>query len=347
MVAIAKVIRHKAKLVIFDEPTAILTEKETKILFNIIRQLKKNGISVIYISHNLEEIFEICDTVTVLKDGEVVNTVNVSDINKDMLVSMMVGREVEDIYHKEDIELGREKLEILRGEKLSGEKFQDISFSVYKGEVLGIYGLVGAGRTEIAKAIYGAEPKYSGKIYMYGKEVKISTPDDAMKFGIGYLPEDKRLQGLFMSQTVNFNVCAANYDKIVKFWLISYRKAYTYTNEYIKKLSIKVSSIFQKVENLSGGNQQKVIIARLLLKNSKVLIFDEPTTGIDVGAKAEIYRLLAELAKMGKAIIFISSYMPELLGVSDRIIVISKGKKVGEISRANFSEEKLLTMAAE
>jgi ribose transport system ATP-binding protein len=254
----------------------------------------------------------------------------------------MVGREISEMYSKKEFELGKE---ILRVENLSGEKFTDISFSVKRKEILGFFGLVGAGRTEIARAVYGVYKIRRGTIHINGNEVKIKKPNDSLKNGLGYLPEDRKDLGLFLPQDVDFNINIIIYEKSINAGIINYRKTVKLADEYIEKLSIKVGGPFQKVSELSGGNQQKVIIGRWLAKNPDVLIFDEPTVGIDVGTKSEIYKLFGKILKQDKGIILISSYFPELLGMSDRVIVISNGRVAGEVEREDFSEELLLTLA--
>ncbi|MGB9790359.1 MAG: sugar ABC transporter ATP-binding protein [Thermotoga caldifontis] len=345
MVTIAKVLLMNPKLVIFDEPTAVLTSKEKQLLFSMIKALKRQDVGVIYISHNLEEVFEICDTVTVLKDGKVVGTYKVSEIGSvEELIPLMVGRKIEEMYYKQQVPIGEE---LLRVENLTGKKFKDISFSLRSGEILGMYGLVGAGRTEIARALYGLDPVESGSIYVQGRKVEIRSPRNAIQHGIGYLPEDRRTQGVFPIQNVEFNINSVNYSDILARLMIfvDHRKARELALSQVGKLSIKTPSIFHPVQKLSGGNQQKVVLARWLSRLANILILDEPTNGIDVGAKAEIYRLISEVVSQGKAVIFISSYLPELIGVSDRIIVISNGMIAGEVERNDFSEEKLLTLA--
>jgi len=343
MITISKALWQKPRLVIFDEPTAVLTRNETKILFQIIDELKNQGTAVIYISHNLEEVFDICDTVTVLKDGATVGTYTTQELeNVEKLIPLMVGRSIEEMYSKKDTEPGKE---LLRVENLSGERFENISFHVRAGEVVGFFGLVGAGRTEIARALFGADFLKEGKISVEGKDISIKTPKDALVKGIGYLPEDRRKQGIFLQQDIDFNINIINFDKVMAGPIINYGKAHSQARDYIDKLSIKIGSIFQPVSELSGGNQQKVIIARWLCKNTDVLIFDEPTVGIDVGTKSEIYKLFGEILSSNKGIILISSYLPELMGMSDRIYVISNGRMAGEVDKKDFSEEFLLTLA--
>ena len=343
MVTIAKCLWQEPKLVIFDEPTAVLTQNETQILFRIIRDLKKRGVAVIYISHNLEEVFDVCDTVTVLKDGKLVGTYTVSELESvDKLIPLMVGRSIEEMYYKKEVEIGPE---LLRVENLSGKRFRNIEINVRAGEILGVFGLVGSGRTEIARAIYGADRFDEGKIVVNGQEILVKRPKDSLNSGLGYLPEDRKNQGIFSQQDVEFNINVINLDKVMRAGIIDYSKAYQQAQDYVDKLSIKVGSVRQKLSELSGGNQQKVVIARWLCKNPDILIFDEPTTGIDVGTKAEIYKLFGEILDQGKGIILISSYLPELIGLSDRIIVISNGEVAGEVEKEDFSEEHLLKLA--
>ncbi len=258
------------------------------------------------------------------------------------LIPLMVGRTIEEMYYKKEVGIGRE---LLRVENLSGKKFQNININVKAGEILGIFGLVGAGRTDIARAIYGADKFDKGKIIVNGKEISIKKPKDSLRSGVGYLPEDRRIQGTFSQQDIEFNINAINLEKVMRAGILIYKKAYEQTKDYVDKLSIKIGSMYQKVSDLSGGNQQKVVIARWLCKNPDVLIFDEPTAGIDVGTKAEIYRLFNEILNQEKGIILISSYLPELIGLSDRILVISNGMVAGEVERKEFSEEYLLTLA--
>ena len=344
MVAIAKILLQKPRLVIFDEPTAVLTTNEKLLLFEIIRKLKQQDVGIIYISHNLEEVFEICDTITVLKDGKVVGDFSPEEIKSvENLIPLMVGRKIEDMYSKQIVSLGQE---ILRVENLTTKKVKDITFSLREGEILGFYGLVGSGRTEIAKAIFGLDKIESGKIFVKGKEVSIKNPLDAIRNGISYLPEDRKGLGLFLPQNVEFNINIINYKDLLSYlFMINIYKAKELARSYVEKLGIKTPSIDQLVFQLSGGNQQKVILARWLSRMADILILDEPTVGIDVGAKAEIYKLMGEIVRQGKGVIFISSYLPELIGICDRILVISNGKIAGELIREEFSEELLLTLA--
>lgn len=344
MVAIAKIIHEKAKLVIFDEPTALLTNDETEQLFKIIDKLKKEDVGIIYISHRMEEIFEICDRATVLKDGKWVNTVEIKDTDEDKLISMMVGRDVEDMYSISDVEVGEVAL------KISGfsnkEVFKDINFEVRKGQVFGMFGLVGSGRTEIVRSIFGADTREKGDIYVNGKKVDIRSPKEAIKEGIALLPEDRKEQGLAMKLSVNNNTNLASLDRISKLGIVNDGLAKQNANKYKNNLRIKTPSIKQLVKNLSGGNQQKVVISKWLTCNSNIFIFDEPTVGVDVGAKVEIYRLFEKLLKEGNSIILISSYLPEVMGLSSEMLVMYEGKQMGIVKRKDYDEEIILKMAS-
>jgi len=349
MVMISKISTvENLKLVIFDEPTALLENDKVDILFRYIRKLKKMGVSVIYISHRLEELDEICDRVTVLKDGEYVSTDNMSDVNKDILINKMVGRKLENIY---DINHQKTGEEVLRVENISLEnKFKNISFNLYRGEILGFFGLVGAGRTDIMRSLYGAEKIDSGKIFISGIKAYIRNPVSAMKQGIGLIPENRREEGLALELDVKENININSLSMISKFGVISLKKEKQRAQEYVKKLNIRTPSINQLVKNLSGGNQQKAVISKLLCRHPEVFIFDEPTVGVDVGAKQEIYKLIENLTANGKAVIIVSSYLPEVIGLSDRIMVISEGELVGEISRADVTdttEEDIIRIAAQ
>jgi len=330
MVSIAKAASEDAKLVIFDEPTALLTDEDTQMLFGIIRQLKARGIGIIYISHRLEELFEICDEVTVLKDGKYAGHKMISETNTDELVSMMVGRELSNMYDITHAEIGETALEVKNLTK--NGVFEDISFQVHKGEILGMFGLVGSGRTEIVRTIFGAEKYDTGSVFVNGKDVKITKPTDAIDCGIGLLPENRREQGLCLHMSVKHNVNLASYDNISKADRINLTTERENAEKYKEAIRIKTPSLEQLVRNLSGGNQQKVVIGKWLCKKSDILIFDEPTVGVDVNAKREIYKLLEELIHQGNAVILISSYLPEVLGLSNRVCVFSEGRLVGEIS---------------
>lgn len=343
MVEIAKSLSINTKVIIMDEPTSSLTERETERLFKIIEDVCSKGIAVIYISHRLDEIFKISNRVTVLRDGKTIDTKAIEDCTKDSLVAMMVGREIDTLYPKTQGEIGKEAFRI---ENICTEDLlRNVSFSVRKGEVLGFSGLVGAGRTELARVIFGLDRKSSGDIYIDGEKVNIKHSSDAIKLGIGYVPEDRKNDGLILGMTVKRNITLAILKKIRNGMLLSKDKENQISKEYIQKLRIKTPSDEQVVRNLSGGNQQKVVISKWLASAPKILILDEPTRGVDVGAKKEIHTAIDNLAKTGIAIIVISSEMPEIIGVSDRIIVMHNGEKKGELSREEATQSKILHMA--
>ena len=344
IVEIAKSISMKTKVLIMDEPSAPLTNTELIFLFNIVKKLKREGVSIIYISHRMEEIFELCDKVTVFRDGQFVKTMNVSETNREELITLMVNRKLEDNFPKRNIHPQEVVLEV---ENLTTDKIQNITFKLHKGEILGFAGLVGAGRTEIANAIVGADPLKCGSIKIEGRNANNKNPSMAIKNGIALIPEDRKKFGALMNLSIKENISYSMLKKIVgEFFLINSKFEKSKTTEYKEALSIKTPSMKQKIVNLSGGNQQKVILARCLFTDCKILIFDEPTRGIDVGAKQEIYYLMDELTKQGKSIIMISSEMNELLGMSDRIIVIHDGKIAGELSKNQASQEKILSLAS-
>lgn len=347
MITISKIsVNSNIRLVIFDEPTALLENDKVQILFNYIRELKAQGVSIIYISHRLEEIIEICDTVTVMKDGEHVETRNVNEVNKDYLISKMVGRKMTDIYNIRHQIPGDEILKVC---DLCGEKFKNVSFTLHKGEILGFFGLVGAGRSEVMRAVFGAEKIYSGEIFISKKKVKIKSVKDAMMHKIGFLTEDRRSDGLALSQSVKLNINMYSYDLISCMGIIDLHKEKKRALEYKKKMSIKTPGIQQIVNNLSGGNQQKVVISKLLCRDPDILIFDEPTVGIDVGAKEEIFKLIESLAAQGKGIIIISSYLPEAIGLSDRMAIMAEGHIAGMVEAdelKKMTEEDVLRTAS-
>jgi len=344
MVSIIKVVHDKANLIIFDEPTALLANDDTEELFRIIKRLKAEGIGIIYISHRLEEIFKICDTVTVLKDGMLVNTVPVSQTNQDALISMMVGRSMLDMYSINHLEPQESVMEVKHITK--NKVFSDISFDLHRGEILGMFGLVGSGRSDIVRSIFGAERFDSGEVFVNRKKQFIKKPSDAIKLGIGLVPEDRINQGLAQLLSVRININLASYKDISTWGVIRSSNELSCALEYCKELNIKTPSVEQKVRNLSGGNQQKVVIAKWLCRNSNIFIFDEPTLGVDVGARGEIYRLFEKLLAKGAAIIIISSYLPEILGLADRIMVIFEGKLTGIVDRHEANEEKILRLAS-
>lgn len=341
MVTISKIsVNNDIRVVIFDEPTALLENEKVEVLFRFIKELKENGVSIIYISHRLEEIMDICDSVTVLKDGTYVDTKPVGEVTKDSLITMMVGREMSDIYNIKRQEPGEE---VLRVENFSDSShFEHINFTVHKGEILGFVGLVGAGRSEIMRALCGVERRLTGDVYVKGKKVNIKNPSDAMHHGICFLTEDRRTDGLALQLSIKTNINMNSYDMISKKGIISLKKESERAEDYSKRVNIKTPNILQLVGNLSGGNQQKVVIAKLLCRDPDLLIFDEPTVGVDVGAKEEIYKLMEKLTEQGRSIILISSYLPEVMGLADRLIVMAQGKITGE-----FDKEELKTLREE
>ncbi len=343
MVEIAKATSKKSKIIVMDEPSATLTDHELRALFRLMLQLKSEGVSIVYISHRLEEIVEVCDRATIMRDGRHVATKAVKDLTREEIIRLMVGRELKDAIPKVPAPLGDVALEVKHLNRKG--VLHDISFAVRKGEVLGIAGLVGAGRTETARVIFGADPMDSGSIEVFGKPVRIKSPQDAIRHGIGLVTEDRKQQGLVLGMVVRENTTLANLDFLSSLGFIRRGEEREVAEKYRTDLSIKTPTIEQTVHNLSGGNQQKVVLAKWLYTGSKILIFDEPTRGIDVGAKSEIYKLMNELAKNGVAIIMISSELPEVLGMSDRILVMHEGRLTGELSRADATQEKIMHLA--
>ena len=345
MVEIAKAVSRDCKLLILDEPTAALTQTEIEDLFRIMGDLKAKGIGMVYISHRMDEISRISDRITVMRDGEYVGTVDTVSVTKDDIINMMIGRVVyeDPKTHSEVPEDAETVLEVRN--LSSGNLFKDVSFKLRKGEILGFSGLMGAGRTEVARAIFGADPRDGGEIFVNGKRVNIKTPEDAVKLGIGYLSEDRKRYGLLLDKSVAENTALASIDKYTKGGIINDRQIKAEAREENAKLRTKTPSMEQLLKNLSGGNQQKVIIARWLIKNSDILIFDEPTRGIDVGAKSEIYTLMNQLAKQGKSIIMISSELVEILRMSDRILVMCEGRKTGELDISEANQENIMQLA--
>lgn len=344
MVEIAKAVSQNAEILVMDEPTSSLTQQEIEILFKLIERLKKQDIAIVYISHRLEEVFEICDRVTVLRDGEFVDEVKTSETNEDKLIHMMVGRTIEDRFPKMKFKPGEE---ILKVENLSVvDEIKDASLSLRKGEVLGVAGLMGSGRTELAKSLFGVFTKKTGKIHYKGKALKIKSPADAIKNGIYYLSEDRKDEGLILSLSVSNNISISVLKKMLKANVfIKSSSEKKLAQKYIEDLNIKTPSEKQLVRNLSGGNQQKVVISKLLSTKPEVVIFDEPTRGIDVGAKREIYNLMQALIDEEVAIILISSELPEVLNLSNRIIVMHEKEIMGELDAAEADQESIMRMA--
>lgn len=345
MCEIAKAISKDVKVIIFDEPSAALTETEIAELFKIIRELRKKGLGIVYISHRMDEIKQITDRVTVMRDGEYVGTLITENCSKDDIINMMVGRTIyEDPKEKSNVPPNAPI--VLKVENLNaGKMVCNISFELRKGEILGFSGLMGAGRTEVARALFGADKKDSGTIYINGSKVEINSPEDAVKYGIGYLSEDRKRYGVVLDKTVAQNTTMASLKKFSKGIFIDTKKEKQAAKEYVEKLSTKTPSVNTPTISLSGGNQQKVVIAKWLARECDILIFDEPTRGIDVGAKSEIYHLMNELVAQGKSIIMISSELTEILRMSDRVIVMCEGKKTGEISIEEASQSVIMHSA--
>lgn len=345
MVEIAKAISSKAKVIIFDEPTAALTDSEIEELFKVIRDLKKQGTGMVYISHRMDEINVISDRVIVMRDGEYVGTLITKECCKDDIIKLMVGRAIFG-EPKTASNVTKDAPVVLKCENLNrGKAVKDVSFELRKGEILGFSGLMGAGRTEVARLIFGADKKDSGKIFINGKEVTINTPQDAVAHGIGYLSEDRKRYGLIVDKSVEENTVISSLNDFVKGIFIDKAKSKEVSQKYVESLKTKTPSVSQLVKKLSGGNQQKVVIAKWLVKNSDILIFDEPTRGIDVGAKSEIYALMERLAKEGKSIIMISSELPEVLRMSDRVIVMCEGRITGILDIAEANQEVIMQSA--
>lgn len=347
MVEIAKAISYNSKLIIMDEPTSALAEKEIKQLFTIMRKLKSQGKSVIFISHKLDEIYEIADQVTIYRDGNYIGTEKAKDLPVDKLIKMMVGRDVTELFPKIPCPIGDIKLEV---KNLSNVKyFKDVSFTVRRGEILGIAGLVGAGRTEVIETIFGMRPKIGGEIFIDGKKVEIRSPADAIKEGMAWLTEDRRISGIFPMLSVQLNIAIAIIPRFLnRIGLIREKQLNISCNDFVQKIQVKTPSLDQHVENLSGGNQQKVLVARWLMTNPEILFLDEPTRGIDVGTKAEIHRLISILAGEGKSIVMISSELPEIMGMSDRILIMHQGKVTGILENTrDLTQEELMAYATD
>ncbi len=343
MVEICKALMVDAKVLIMDEPTAALTQSETEGLFKLIKSLRKKGVSIVYISHRMEEIFELCDRITILRDGTYVGTEKIKDINMDDIVRMMIGREIGERFPARDAKIGKE---MLRVEGLTkGKTFKDVNFSVKAGEVLGVSGLMGAGRTEIMHAIFGNLPFESGKIFIEGKEVTIKNAREAINAGIGFITEDRKTEGLLLEKSISENIALANLGKISDKSVVKKSKVDELVKKGIEEFHIKCFGPDHECNNLSGGNQQKVVFAKWVYTDPKILILDEPTRGVDIGAKKEIYSVINNLAAKGVAIILVSSELPEVLGMSDRIMVVHEGKITGIIDAKEADQEKVMTLA--
>jgi ribose transport system ATP-binding protein len=347
MVEIAKALSFNADVLIMDEPTAALTDTEIGELFRIIRQLRERGVGIVHISHRLEELKQISDRVTVMRDGRTIDTVQTADAPIDKIIGMMVGRTIFEATPEIPEQADQEVVLEVRGLN-RGRMVRDVSFQLRRGEILGFAGLVGAGRTEVARAIFGADRRDSGEILVRGKVVQIRNPTDAVRYGIGYLSEDRKRYGLALGMDVETNVLLAAFRRFVGFlgW-VNQRLTRVAAQEQVSHLAIKTPGLGQKVRNLSGGTQQKVVVAKWLTANTEILIFDEPTRGIDVGAKSDIYRLLNDLAREGRSIIMISSELPEILRMSHRIVVMCEGRVTGQLSSAEATQEKIMTFATQ
>lgn len=343
LVEIAKAVSYNSDIIIMDEPTSAITDREVEKLFTVIRELKGRGKGIIYISHKMDEVFKIADTITVFRDGQYIGTKSSEETNSREIISMMVGRELKDIFPKSMHKTGEVMLSV-RNFSQKG-KFHNVSFDVHKGEVLGIAGLMGSGRTEVMEALFGITKADSGEIYIEGSKVSIKSPVDAIRHGIAFVTEDRKLEGLVLPASVKHNITVASLKKVSGKYFIKNREERSVVDLYIKSLSIKTPSRDQIVQSLSGGNQQKVVIAKWLMTKPKILILDEPTRGIDVGAKTEIYKLMNKFASEGYAIIMISSELPEILGMSDRILVFHDRSVAGELSREEATQERIMEFA--
>ncbi len=352
MVEIAKALSYNARIVIMDEPTSALTDNEVRALFEIIKSLKERGLAVVFVSHRLEEIFEICDRITVLRDGRNAGELDTATSSPEEVVRMMVGREIGDLYQKEASTARDAVVLDVRGLSRQGTQQDDarvvldgIDLQVRAGEIVGLAGLVGSGRTEVARAIFGADPFDRGEILLEGQPVTIHSPADAIKRGIALAPEDRKLQALVLALAIRENISLPNLGRLTSFGFVRRREERALAGRYIEALSVRTPSMEQKVVNLSGGNQQKVVLAKWLALNPKVLIVDEPTRGIDIGAKAEVHSLLSKLAESGVAVLMISSELPEVLHMSDRIYVMREGKVAGAVDRSEATEERVMELA--
>ena len=342
-VEIAKAVSRNVKILIMDEPTATLTNAEVKILFQTIRRLKEAGVTILYVSHRMEEIFELTDRCSVLRDGKYIATVNTKETTRKELIQYMVGREVSETYPPRKVAIGEE---VLRVEHLTGNGVSDVSFTLHKGEILGFGGLVGAGRTETVEMLFGAARVESGDIWIHGKKVKIKNPRAAVRNGIALIPEDRKRHGLILDKSIMENATLPMLKNFARGIVLNRKQQENATQKQIEALGIKTPGADQIAKNLSGGNQQKVVLAKWLISNSDILIFDEPTRGVDVGAKQEIYQIMNELVESGKSILMISSEMPELLGMADRLIVMCEHKMTGELEKENMDQMKVLDLAS-
>ncbi len=343
MVEVAKALSFNAKLIIMDEPTSSLTNAETRTLFDIVRRLKARGVAIVFITHRMVEIFQIADRVAVLRDGQMAASMDAKDITEADIISAMVGREIGDLYVKEEAPLGEVALEV---QGLSTKnRLHDVSFYVRSGEILGFAGLVGAGRSEVMRAVFGIDPRQSGTILVRGKKATIRKTGDALRYGIGFVPEDRKEQALILDMTVKKNMSLAALDRVSRGWFIDQLRESRLAEKFVALLRVRTPSLEQRVKNLSGGNQQKVVIAKWMANEPLILILDEPTRGIDVGAKKEIHKLMSDLARQGVAIVLVSSELPEVIGMSDRIMVMHEGRVKGSFDRRGVTQEEIMQMA--
>lgn len=343
MLEIAKAVADQPKILILDEPTAVLEDEEVQQLFKVIRAAKGAGTAIIYISHRLDEVFELADRVTILKDGEMVNSLKTAMTNKEELVKLMVGRDLGEMYPKRVSKKGQPLLEVRNLN--CGGKFHTVNFTLHEGEIIGFAGLVGSGRTEVAKCIFGAERFSSGEIFLEGKPVSFKSPGQAIANGIAFLTEDRKKDGLFLDVSIGQNIAAASLPRFNKFGLMAKKKESIVVSDVIQKLGVKPADPGRLVKHLSGGNQQKIAFAKWLLTDSKVIILDQPTWGVDVGTMMEIYKFIAELADRGKAVMLISCVLPEIIGLSDRVIIMREGTTVAELQKTEATEENILAHA--
>ena len=344
MVEIAKALSYNFNILIMDEPTAALAEREINELFRVIATLAQQGKAIVYISHRLEELLQITDRITVMRDGKTIDTVNTNETDMRAIIDMMVGREIQSKRKERNCTLPDAEV-VLEAKNLKSKDIHDVSLKLHRGEILGIAGLMGAGRTELVRLLFGADPKIGGQILINGKEVIIKQPKDAVKHGMGYISEDRKQLGLAVNMTVSDNIVLTCFEKYLSFGIINHKRIENDAKRMIDTVHIKTPSSDQMVRNLSGGNQQKVVIAKWLLRNCDIVIFDEPTRGIDVGAKSEIYTIMEEMISLGKSIIMISSEMPEILRMSDRILVMCEGRKTAELDISEADQEKIMYYA--
>ncbi len=343
MIEIAKALMVDAKVIIMDEPTAALTASETEVLFEVVKSLRKKGVSIVYISHRMEEIFELCDRITILRDGQYIGTRNIAETNMAEVVKMMIGREIGERYPERNVKLGDVVFEV-KNLNCPGV-FSDVNFSVRAGEVLGVAGLMGAGRTEIMQSIFGNMPHVTGQIFMDGKEIHNKNPWDAMANGIGFITEDRKVEGLMLEESIMKNISVANLNKISSGGVLNAKAERDMVRKGIQDLSIRCTGPLHVCNNLSGGNQQKVVFAKWIFTDPRVLILDEPTRGVDIGAKKEIYSIINDLAAKGVAIIMVSSELPEVLGMSDRVMVVHEGHIGGFIDKEKANQENIMILA--